>query len=81
MNSKHDHDHNGDEPTENETPSHEYDGVDLTPDGSGGCPHCGGVTLVEDNAGYYSCPECLGVWAGDPEDADLHMEPLQGVSK
>ena len=42
------------------------DGVDLTASGSSGCPHCGGVPLHEEKAGYYGCPECLGLWAGDP---------------
>lgn len=55
-----------------------YDGRDLTDSGSGGCPLCE-VPLDEDTAGYYACPECLGVWAGDPEDADLVYEPIEGL--
>lgn len=77
MQSKHDHDHEADDQDENETLADKLDGVDLTPSGSGGCPHCEDTLLIEDPAGYYTCPECLGMWAGDPENADLQMEPVQ----
>jgi hypothetical protein len=55
-----------------------YDDLDLTQSGTGGCPACD-VPLQEGPAGYYGCPECLGVWAGDPERADLVHEPIESL--
>lgn len=79
--------HDSDYQRQERTDCTETEATDTTPPRptqDGNCPECG-VALEryegdhDQYRGQYTCPGCLGVWAGNYPTADLVFAPLEGL--